>query len=36
MIDLKKAGKLVKAISIYDPAGMEEVKKILNKLTADK
>ena len=36
MIDLKKAGKPVKAISIYDPVGMEEVKKILNKLTADK
>ena len=34
--DLKKAGKPIKAISIYDPAGMEEVKKMLNKLMADK
>ena len=34
--DLKKSGKPIKAISIYDPAGMEEVKKMLNKLMADK
>ncbi len=36
MMELKKAGKPVKAISIYDPEGIEEVKKILNKLMKEK
>ena len=36
LADLKKAGKPVKAISIYDLASMEEVKKILNKLIEEK
>ena len=36
MLDLKKAGKPVKAISIYDLASIEEVKKILNKLIKEK
>src|SRR3989339_222508 len=36
MADLKKAGKPVKAISIYDMASMEEVKKFLNKLIEEK
>ena len=36
MLDLKKAGKPVKAISIYDLASMEEVKNILNKLIKKK
>lgn len=36
MMELKKAGKPVKAISIYDPAGIDEVKKILNKLMKEK
>ncbi|RJQ30694.1 GTPase ObgE [Candidatus Parcubacteria bacterium] len=36
LIDLKKAGKPVKAISIYDSASLEEVKKILNKLMEEK
>ena len=35
-MELKKAGKPVKAISIYDLASMEEVKRILNKLIKDK
>ena len=36
IMELKKAGKPVKAISIYDLASMEEVKRILNKLIKDK
>ena len=36
MADLKKIGKPVKAISIYDLASLEEVKKILNKLIEEK
>ncbi len=36
MTELKKTGKPVKTISIYDLASMEEVKEILNKLIKDK
>src|SRR3989339_224264 len=36
LADLKKAGKPVKAISIYDLASMEEFKKILDKLIKEK
>lgn len=36
IMDLKKAGKPIKAVSIYDPASMEEVKNILNKLIKEK
>ncbi|NUQ57242.1 MAG: GTPase ObgE [Candidatus Paceibacter sp.] len=36
MMELRKAGKPVKAVSIHDPASMEEVKKILNKLMEEK
>ncbi|OWK27301.1 MAG: hypothetical protein US76_00060 [Parcubacteria group bacterium GW2011_GWA2_38_13b] len=36
MMELKKTGKPVENISIYDLASMEEIKKILNKLIKDK
>lgn len=36
VMELKKTGKQVKAISIHDPANMEEVKKILNRLIKEK
>ena len=35
-MELKKAGKPVKAISIHDSQSLEEVKKILNKLIKEK
>ena len=36
MLDLKKIGKPVKTVSIYDSVSIEEVKKILNKLIKEK
>ena len=36
MMELKKSGKPVKAISIHDSQSLDEVKKILNKLIKEK
>lgn len=36
IMELKKAGKPVKAVSIHDSKSLDEVKKILNKLAEDK